>query len=92
MLQQAAKSLFTANVAKPNCIRWLRPFRFSLAFGSRLDERFVFQPLMWSLKMVMNFEFRTKDIHVLVTEHYKMVETLLLDRLDESFNEGNFVG
>ena len=55
--QQAAKSLFAANVAKSNCIGRLRFFRCSLAFGSRLDERFVFHALMWSFKMVMIFEF-----------------------------------
>ncbi len=85
--EQSAESLFTSNVAQAD--------RIDIKFGLlpflswRFLNQFVFQALMRSFKMIMILEFLAKDIHVLVPENYKMVQTFLLNTLYETLDEGN---
>ncbi len=39
--------------------------------------------------MIMIFEFLAKDVHVLVPKYHKMIQAFLLNRLNESLDEGN---
>ena len=50
------------------------------------------ESLMWTLLVIMILEFLTKDVHVLVPEYHKMVQAFLLNRLNESLDEGNRIG
>jgi hypothetical protein len=40
----------------------------------------------------MILEFPAEDVHVLVPEYHKMVPAFLLNRLNESLDEGNRLG
>jgi hypothetical protein len=44
---------------------------------------------MRTFLVIMNLEFLAKNVHVLVAKYDKMVQTFLLNRLDESLDEGN---
>jgi hypothetical protein len=50
------------------------------------------ESLMWTLLVIMILEFLTKDVHVLVPEYHKMVQAFLLNRLNESLDEGHSIG
>jgi len=47
---------------------------------------------MWPFEVIMILEFPAKHIHVFVAEYHKMIQAFLLNRLNESLDEGNRIG
>ena len=53
-----------------------------------LLNQLVFQALVGSFPMIMILEFLAEHVHVLVAKDDKMIQTCLLNRLNESLDEG----
>ena len=89
--EKSTKSLFASNFGERDCRRLIH-LRFGLSLsGFRLADQFVVQALVRSFFVVVDFELLAQDIHVLVSKDDEMIETFLLDRLDEPFGEGDHV-
>jgi hypothetical protein len=83
-LQQAAESLFAADIAKSNRLDF--GFRLFPLLQRRLLERLIIQALMRSILMIMFTKLRTEQRHVCFAEDDEVVKTFLLNRLDETLD------
>ena len=89
VLYKATKSLFAANFAKSNCVWWFRNLFGPFAFVANGSDRFIVETLVGTFEMIVIDEFLAKDVHVLVTEDYEIVQAFLLNRLDKWLHKGN---
>ena len=80
MLQQAAETFAANNLAAVSIV---------LRYPA---DRHIFNPLVWSFCVIMREEFRDDAVEMLFTQHYEMIQILLLKRLDKPFDKGIHVG